>query len=116
MHAKLLRNFRSNATTSGGASTIHAKYPHDFRWNVVRRTDYSLHVSLPFERYAWHGVYYARKVPSRFALEGSGVRRVTGVTVTSINEYVRMKLVRFFVRFTANNLKGFGSALLDDRA
>jgi hypothetical protein len=50
-------------------STIHAEYLRDFHHNVVKRTNYSLHVELPFERYSRRGVYYPHRVPSRFPLE-----------------------------------------------
>jgi len=55
----------------GGASTTRAEYLTHFRWKVVRRSNYPVHAALLSKRYARRGVYYPRRIPYSFPLEGS---------------------------------------------
>ena len=57
--------------TPGGASTIHTEYLTHFRWKVVCRSNYPVHAVLPSKRYASQRIYYPRRIPYSFLLEGS---------------------------------------------
>jgi hypothetical protein len=61
--------WRFSVVLFGGVSTIHVEYLRNSYCKLARRTNYSLHVALPFERYTQCSVDYPCRVPSRFPLQ-----------------------------------------------